>query len=69
MYVDLGPDDYIEISLGGETHRYGPDRLVKVQRDDTNTRDNTTRYRYLTAVIPLHAEFPENTDHIRDSHT
>lgn len=65
MYVPLNPEDHIEVSIGGEVHRYGADRVVKMQREETATRDNGVRYRYLNIVIPLtDGEFPETTDHI-----
>lgn len=65
MYVNLGPADYVEVSVSGETYRYGPG-AAKVQREDTATRDNGARYRYLNIVIPLaDGEFPETTGHIR----
>ena len=65
MYIKTLPDDYVEVAIGAEVHRFDSTKVVKVQRDETATRDNGTKYRFLTIVIPLaDGEFPETTSHI-----
>lgn len=53
--------DEVAVTIGGVTHTYAGDR-VTVRRDDSSTRDNSTRYRFLTIVVPLADEFPENPE-------
>jgi len=50
--------DGVRLTLAGQTHEFGPDK-VRVQVDETGTRGGD-KVRYATLVVQLDGEFPED---------
>ena len=61
MRRDMKPGDSLTLTLNGETHVFGPDR-VRVSVVETSARERGP-VRYALITVPLGEEFPEDVGH------